>query len=175
MPKVKTGFKASCPLHQSGVDIFARQRKGRGEDWAGGERERERERGREREREAAAAQTVVAGEGGADAILVEVTVLAHDLSRRASRPPSRRANMAHIRQSRPDYGFDFQVKSLKLSPSSIGRGRDRVGPRLASRPLRAKRGQLETFQVVLPEGRGRNLAVTVIYVPCSLDSGQSRP
>ena len=35
--------------------------------------------------------------------------------------------------------------------------------------FRAKREQLQTVSGLLPEGRGRNLALTVLCVPCSLD------
>jgi len=38
--------------------------------------------------------------------------------------------------------------------------------------FRAKREQLEIFEGLLPERRGPNLALTVLYVPDSLDSGQ---
>jgi len=36
---------------------------------------------------------------------------------------------------------------------------------------RAKREQLERFQGLLPEGQGQKLALTVLFVPSSLDSG----
>jgi len=38
-------------------------------------------------------------------------------------------------------------------------------------PCRAKRGQLEKFDGLLPESQGQNLALTVLYVPNLLDSG----
>ena len=37
--------------------------------------------------------------------------------------------------------------------------------------FRAKRDQLKIFKRLLPESRGQNLAVTVLYVPSSLGSG----
>ena len=37
--------------------------------------------------------------------------------------------------------------------------------------VRAKKGQLKTFQGLLQESRGQNLALPVSYVPYSLDSG----
>ena len=38
--------------------------------------------------------------------------------------------------------------------------------------FRAKREQLERFyEGLVPESQGQNLALTVLYVPCSLDSG----
>ena len=37
---------------------------------------------------------------------------------------------------------------------------------------RAKREQLDRYQGLLPESQGKNLAVTFLYVPCSLDSGR---
>ena len=51
----------------------------------------------------------------------------------AIHPPRCRANMAHIRQPRPDSGIGFQVKVLKpfsVVPSSLGRGHTSA-PRLA--------------------------------------------
>ena len=38
---------------------------------------------------------------------------------------------------------------------------------------RAKRGQLEMCSVLRPESQGQNLALTVLYVPYSLDRGSS--
>ena len=37
--------------------------------------------------------------------------------------------------------------------------------------FRAKREYLKTQQVLLPESRGQNMAVTVLHVPHSLNSG----
>ena len=37
--------------------------------------------------------------------------------------------------------------------------------------LRAKMNQLEKVQGILPERQRHNLALTVLYVPCSLGSG----
>jgi len=37
--------------------------------------------------------------------------------------------------------------------------------------FQAKRGQLKRFQGLLPESQGQNRALTVLYVPNSLDSG----
>ena len=38
--------------------------------------------------------------------------------------------------------------------------------------FQGNRGQLERFYGLLPENQGQNLAVTVLYVPYSLDSGE---
>jgi len=49
-------------------------------------------------------------------------------SRRGTASLRRRANMAHIRQSRPDSVLDIQVKVLKtfeVVPSSLGSGEPR--------------------------------------------------
>ena len=37
--------------------------------------------------------------------------------------------------------------------------------------FRAKRGQLKRFSELSPESKGQHLALTVLYVPNSLDSG----
>ena len=37
--------------------------------------------------------------------------------------------------------------------------------------FRARRGQLETLEGLLPDSQGQNLALTVLYMPYSLDSG----
>jgi hypothetical protein len=37
--------------------------------------------------------------------------------------------------------------------------------------FRAKRGEIERCCGLLPESQRQNLALTVLYVPCSLDSG----
>ena len=38
--------------------------------------------------------------------------------------------------------------------------------------LRAKRRHHQTFQVLTPESLGQHLALTVLHVPCSLNSGE---
>jgi len=38
--------------------------------------------------------------------------------------------------------------------------------------FRAKSEQLQRFKGLLPEGHGQNLALTVLYVPYSLESGR---
>ena len=43
-----------------------------------------------------------------------------------------------------------------------------------TRGLNAQREHLQRFQGRLPESHGRNLAVTVLYMPYSLDSGRVR-
>ena len=40
--------------------------------------------------------------------------------------------------------------------------------------FRAEREQLETFEALLPKSQGQNLALTVLYVPYSLDARQLR-
>jgi len=47
-------------------------------------------------------------------------------------------------------------------------------PHGASARFRAKRGQRKSFQGLSPEIESRNLALTVLYVPDSLDSGLRR-
>jgi len=42
------------------------------------------------------------------------------------------------------------------------------------RHFRAKREHFEVFNILLPKIQGRNLAVTVLCVPYSLDSGVGR-
>jgi len=44
-----------------------------------------------------------------------------------------------------------------------------------ARRFRAKRELLETCEGLFPGSQGRNLAVTVLYVPSSLDSGLALP
>jgi len=44
----------------------------------------------------------------------------------------------------------------------------------SSAPFQAKREQLKKLYGLLPESQGQNLALTVLYVPHSLDSGHSR-
>ena len=41
--------------------------------------------------------------------------------------------------------------------------------------IRAKMGQLEKFQGILPKSQGHNMALTVLCVPDSLDSGFFTP
>ena len=43
--------------------------------------------------------------------------------------------------------------------------------RLERARSRGKRGQLRMVYALLPESQGHNLALAVLYVPCSLDSG----
>ena len=75
----------------------------------------------------------------------------------------------------PETGFDWLMcsKFARQQPFNQG-GLDRLVCFHASNGqtrVRAKREQLKTF---LPESQGQNLAVTVLYVPCSLDSGLVR-
>ena len=65
---------------------------------------------------------------GTAAHLCEVVVL--KLRTRVRLPPRRRANTAHIRQSRPDFGLGFQVKVVKtfeVVPSWQVPARVRIG------------------------------------------------
>ena len=64
------------------------------------------------------------------------------------------------RDQRPQAGRDQRPQA----------GRDHRMPRGGFR-CRAKREQLKRVLRLLPEGRGQNLALTVLYVPRSLDSG----
>ena len=41
--------------------------------------------------------------------------------------------------------------------------------------FRAKKEQPKRFEGLSPDSHGHNLALTVLYVPCSLDSGSSLP
>ena len=77
-----------------------------------------------------------------------------------------RANVAHIRQSMPDYGVDLEVlKTFKVVPGP-GRG-SRWSPTKVR--FREKREHFKGFQQLLPESQSQNLAVTVLCVPYSLD------
>ena len=64
--------------------------------------------------------------------------------------------------------------SLSLALSQVHSARDHshgVAVAGGSHRCRAKREQLQGVQELLPESQGHDLAVTVLYVPCSLDSG----
>jgi len=97
--------------------------------------------------------------------------------------------MPYLRQARPASGLGFKVKvpeTIEVVPSSLAglanpaTSRDLLGAgrcrravlTSALRRFRAKRGHLTTFHVLLSESQGQNLALTVFYVPKSLDSGQ---
>ena len=49
------------------------------------------------------------------------------------------------------------------------------GPSPTAHRFRAKREQLEILEGISPESRGQDLALTVLYVPSSLDSGTGVP
>jgi len=55
-------------------------------------------------------------------------------------------------------GYFFRAKRKQLNRKQLKR-------------KQIKRKQLKTFQQLSPESQGQNLAVTVLYVPYSLDSG----
>jgi len=96
-----------------------------------------------------------------------------------------RANMAHIRQSRPDSGPGFQVtvlKTFRVVPSSLGRElrehhqrlrphgrRPRRYQTLLTLPdrFRRKREELKDVKDLCQKG----MALTVFYVPHSFDGG----
>jgi len=66
-----------------------------------------------------------------------------------------RANMAHVRQSRPEYGLGFQVKVLKpfyIVPSSLGSGSG--GSACRGDPLCAKTGVPRSRENVVLGGVG---------------------
>ena len=70
-----------------------------------------------------------------------------------------------------------RARGLSLSPALSLAGsvasvtRNSVGVQGASARARAKREQLERFSGLLSESQGQNLALNVLYVPDSLDSG----
>ena len=76
--------------------------------------------------------------------------------------------MTHTRQSRPDYGISSQVKALE----NWFRGVPAPSQEGTIQPLLAITGEPpQTFNGLLRESQGHNLALTVSYVPSSLDSG----
>ena len=86
----------------------------------GNARKRERERERERERKERERERDRERKGVTDEEEREVDALMEGHERAELSPDNhltdgcRRANSAHIRQSRPDYGLDFQVKVHEL-------------------------------------------------------------
>jgi len=90
---------------------------------------------------------------------------------------------AHIRQSTPDSGLDFQVKIIKTFPSCSLFARQQKtncadGTGLGKQTMRAaaeREGNNLKYSkdVCLKNGssQGQNLALTVVFVPISLDSG----
>ena len=51
-----------------------------------------------------------------------------------------------------------------------GSGGGWVRPDRTTSPLPSVEGSTSRFELLLPESKGRNLALTVLNVPCSLDS-----
>jgi len=81
--------------------------------------------------------------------------------------------MAHARQSRPDSGLGVLVKGSNTFldvPSSLGSG----GSLHLPRRCRVRREQLKDFRTENGSSQGQNLALTVLSVPNSLDSGWAK-
>ena len=109
-----------------------------------------------------------------------------------SKPSIRcRANMAHLRQSRPASGLGFQVKVpknvLSCVPSSLGAAPSTNGP--APQPTLARHGQgigISTHTPLRCRAKGQQLerlsglspesqVLNVLYVPSSVDMAAPNP
>ena len=75
-----------------------------------------------------------------------------------------RANSLRIRQSTPDSGLGVQIQALKISRAIF------LQSTVSTCRLWAKMEQLERFQGIHFESHGQNLTVTVLCMPCCLDS-----
>ena len=89
--------------------------------------------------------------------------------------------MAHLRQSRPDFGLGFQVKALNLLSCS-------VFARVAQRPQRLRQRRrgatpcaggnnlqgFKNFRTKNGSSQGQNLALTGSFVPNSLAGAEVR-